>query len=148
MISCDTNILFAACDVDSPYHDRAYAFLSEHRSNGDFCICEQVLMELYCLLRNPTVGARPLRPGEAVMLIHSLRANPFWRIVDVMPGQGIMDRVWKTAATENFACRRIFDARLAVTLRHHGVLEFATRNLKGFRDAGFRNLWDPTAPQA
>lgn len=146
MISCDTNILFAACDADSPHHVKALAFLSGHRAAHDFCLCEQALMELYCLLRNPAVCTRPLPAGEAAAVVHAFRANPFWRIVDVVQGQGIMDRVWALAATGGFAYRRIFDIRLAATLQHHGVREFATRNVKDFRDGGFAKVWDPTLP--
>ncbi len=37
------------------------------------------------------------------------------------------------------------DTRLAAILLHHGVQDFATRNLKDFRAVGFRRVWDPTA---
>ncbi|CKQ72054.1 Conserved protein of uncharacterised function%2C win PIN domain [Mycobacterium tuberculosis] len=47
------------------------------------------------------------------------------------------------AATPRIARRRLFDARLALTLRHHGVDEFATRNINGFTDFGFSRVWDP-----
>jgi toxin-antitoxin system PIN domain toxin len=145
MISCDTNIFFAACDADSPHQAKARHFLTTHGANASFCVCEQVLMELYCLLRNPTVCKRPLAAGDAAGMIHAFRSNRFWRIVDVVPGQGIMDQVWRLAAKDDFAYRRIFDIRLACTLRHHGVLKFATRNTKDFRHAGFQTVWDPTA---
>lgn len=145
MISCDTNILFAACDADATNHTKARTFIEEHSSNKSFCICEQVLMELYCLLRNPIVCSQPLAAADATEVIQVFRTNPFWRIVDLVPGHGIMDSVWQTAARSDFAYRRIFDTRLAVILRHHGVQDFATRNLEDFRDAGFRRVWDPTA---
>jgi hypothetical protein len=32
---------------------------------------------------------------------------------------------------------------LAYSLRHHGVTEFATRNLDHFQDFGFSRVWDP-----
>ena len=97
MISCDTNILFAALDQDSAYHVEARGWLFEQSSRDDFCLCEQVLMELYCLLRNPTVCSPVLGAREAVELIHELRTNPHWRIVDVVPGSGIMHAVWEAA---------------------------------------------------
>ena len=37
----------------------------------------------------------------------------------------------------------VFDARLALTLRHHGVTEFATRNDSHFTGFGFTRLWNP-----
>jgi uncharacterized protein len=54
-----------------------------------------------------------------------------------------MEAVWKRAAEPEFARRRIFDVRLALTLRHHGVREFATANEKDFLDAGFERVWNP-----
>jgi uncharacterized protein len=36
-------------------------------------------------------------------------------------------------------------AGIALTLRHHGVSEFATRNVKDFQSFGFAKVWDPIA---
>ena len=60
----------------------------------------------------------------------------------------VMDAVWRHAATPAFARRRIFDTRLALTLRHHGVAEFATANVKDFRDFGFNRVWNPLSEPA
>ena len=54
-----------------------------------------------------------------------------------------MEEVWRMAASRRFACRRIIDARLALTLIHHGVREFATANLKDFDGLGFERVWNP-----
>ena len=145
MTSCDTNVLFPAFNRDAPSHDLARRFLESYADRSDFCLCEQVLMELYCLLRNPTVCRAPLPPDKATAIIRQLRSNPGWRIVDIVPGHGIMDQVWEHAATRSFAYRRLFDARLALVLKHHGVSEFATRNGADFRDFGFARVWDPLA---
>ena len=53
---------------------------------------------------------------------------------------------WKLAARRDIAFRRSIDARLALTLRHHGVTEFATVNVKDFEDFGFTRVWDPIEP--
>ena len=145
MISCDTNVLFPALNRNAPSHARARSFLESCADRSDFCLCEQVLMELYCLLRNPTICQMPLPADKAADTIGQLRANPCWRIVDIVPGHGIMDQVWQHAATRSFAYRRLFDARLALVLRHHGVSDFATRNGTDFRDFGFDRVWDPLA---
>lgn len=143
MTSCDTNVLFPVCDSTSPLHASARRFLSEFRKRDDFCLCEQVLMELYCLLRNPTVCRAPLSSKSAVSVIQGFRSNPHWRIVDVVLENTIMINVWHHAGTEAFSYRRIFDARLAYTLRHHGVTHFATRNEKDFQNFGFEQVWSP-----
>ena len=47
------------------------------------------------------------------------------------------------AGGRNFARRRIFDARLALTLRQCGVTHFATANVKRLRRLGFRESLEP-----
>ena len=49
-------------------------------------------------------------------------------------------------ATPNFAFRRIIDVRLAATLRHFEVTQFATTNVKDFRGLGFSKVWNPLLP--
>jgi len=143
MISCDTNILYAAYNESSPEHTAAYTFIHEHRTNPEFVLCEQVLMEFYCLLRNPSLKMA-LSAEEAVQVVHAFRTNPKWRVVDmILQHREGMNRVWKKAAERNFAYRRIFDLRLAETLISNGVDMFATRNLKDFADCGFKRVFDP-----
>ena len=54
-----------------------------------------------------------------------------------------MAEVWKKAASPAFARRRVFDARLGLSLVRQGVTEFATRNVPDFRDLGFTRVFDP-----
>ena len=144
MTSCDTNLLFVALESSRTGHEEARTFLEAHRDDGEFGLCELVLVELYVLLRNPVIARRPLGPAEAAGIIEGLRSNPRWDIFDYPgPGAGVMDAVWERAASADFARRRIFDARLALTLRHHGVNSFATANEKDFRDFGFERVWNP-----
>lgn len=145
MISCDTNILYAALDSLSTSHLAARAFLTEMHNNTRFAVCELVLIELYGLLRNPAVSRTPCTASEATRLIQHFRAHPRWAVLDYPgPQAGIMTELWQRSGKAEFPYRRIFDARLALTLRHHGVTQFATRNIKDFRDFGFENVWDPT----
>lgn len=46
---------------------------------------------------------------------------------------------------KQFARRRIIDARLALTLHHHGVREFATANVNDIKGFGFTRVWNPLA---
>lgn len=143
MTSCDTNVLFAAYVADCSGHKRIAAFMDRFANDRDFVLCEQVLMEFYCLLRNPRVAANPLSAREACAVITRLRSNPAWRIVDVPEDASVMKAVWDFAARPGVAFRRIFDRRISETLRYHGVDTFATRNKKDFADAGFARLIDP-----
>jgi len=55
----------------------------------------------------------------------------------------VADKLWKWASTTKSGFRDIIDARLALTLRHHGVTRFATANVKYFQDFGFTEVWNP-----
>lgn len=142
MLSIDTNVLLYAYNQDCDEHRAATAFLAEYSRRDDVAICELVLVELYQLLRNPAVLQRPLDAPDAADVCQSFRRNPRWALIESAP---VMDQVWTFAAQPGVARRRLFDARLGLTLRHHGVREFATRNLKDFDGIGFERVWDPTA---
>ena len=141
MTAFDTNILFPALEPSHADHGAARAFLGRLQAEGGGVLCELVLVETYVLVRNPAICARPLDGPAATALIQTLRRNPRWQLVDY-PG-GVMEDVWNLSAAPGFARRRVFDARLAVTLLHHGVTEFATRSTSHFEGLGFARVWDP-----
>lgn len=144
MKSLDTNLLFAACNSKAEGHEAGRELLIQWSKEKDVVICELVLVELYNLLRNGTVmSGNPLGPAEAVDLIRRFRRHPRWRLVENAP---IMEQAWEYARNEAFPRRRIFDATIALTLLHHGVHEFATVNLKGFRPFPFQRVWNPLEP--
>ena len=140
MLSLYSNILFAALEATAPGHDRARGFLDAQRGNDALVVCELVLVELYLLLRNTAVVANPLPADMACRLCQTLRQHPKWRLVE---NARVMDAVWDYAGRPAFARRRIIDVRLALTLQHHGVTEFATANTADFQDLGFARVWNP-----
>jgi len=125
---------------DCAEHDRAREVVERLATSQDVVICELVLVELYLLLRNPAILSRPFGPEDAAAVCLDWRDNPYWRLVDSAP---IMMEVWKHASKAGFARRKIIDARLALTLRHHGVTTFITRNTNHFTDFGFDRVWNP-----
>ena len=141
LIACDTNILLHASNVRSPRHADAASFLGDMSARQDFVVCELVLIELYVLVRNPAVVSNPLGADDAAAVCRQFRSNPRWRVVDY-PG-GLMDEIWRRAGRAGAARRSIFDTRLALTLKHHGVTDFATGNVKHFDGFGFARVWDP-----
>lgn len=143
MTSCDTNVLYAALCPASVGHEIARSLFDSFLGRRDFLLCEQVLMETYCLLRNPALHGRPLSAPEASAVIVRLRSNADWPIVDVPERGAVMNEVWSAAATPGFAFRRIIDLRLGWTLRRWGVDTLYTRNRKDFRDCGFDKVIDP-----
>ncbi len=50
---------------------------------------------------------------------------------------------WSQATESGLALCRTIDLRLAQTLRHHGVTDFATSNEKDFAGQGFTGVWNP-----
>ena len=139
MISLDTNLLFASLESSHADHSRARAFVEALA--GEVAISELVLMELYVLLRNPAVTVQPLAAPRAAEVVEAFRTHPRWRLLDAP--EGIMAEVWKKTASPAFARRRVFDARLGLSLVRQGVTEFATRNVSDFRDLGFTRVFDP-----
>lgn len=143
MLSIDTNILLYAQNRDCSEHHAARAFVEDCATRDDVAVCELVLVELYQLLRNPAVLARPLPAADAATVCLAWRSNPRWALIESAP---VMDRVWAIARQPDLPRRALFDARIALTLRHHGVTEFATRNTSDFEGFGFARLTDPIDP--
>ena len=141
MTAVDTNLLFAWLNRDHSWHSAAARWFASQADNPNLVLCELCLVELYGLVRNPAVVKRPLDGSAAVELVQRLRRHPQWELVDY-PG-GLMNDVWPAAAASGFARRRIYDIRLALTLRHHGVAELATSNVKDFEGFGFDRVWNP-----
>ena len=140
MLSFDTNIAVHAINRDSPWHDPARAFIESLGQRRDVAICELMLVELYLKLRNERIFSRPLTAAQAAGVCQAYRANQGWQLIDAAP---VMERVWEQAARPGFAFRRIIDVRLAATLLHHGVTEFATGNVRDFSRLGFARVWNP-----
>jgi toxin-antitoxin system PIN domain toxin len=145
MISFDTNLLLYSLNQDcAEYSDARAFFASLPTAPGTVALCELVLIELYVLLRNPAILKSPLAPADAVSVIQTFRQQPSWALVDY-PGDTapVVEEIWRWAAQPNIGRRVVFDARLALTLRHHGVTEFATRNEAHFTGFGFARVWNP-----
>ncbi len=140
MVSFDTNLAVYAANTASEFHHSAVAFIQSLASRRDVVICELVLVELYLKLRNEKIFPRPLTAARAAAICQTYRSNSAWSLVDSAP---VMDDVWEEASRKSFAFRKIIDVRLALTLKHHGVTEFATANVKDFQGLGFVRVWNP-----
>lgn len=142
IVSADTNLFLYAANPDSPYHAAARSFFASEASSGNrFLLCGLVLVEIYMQLRNPAVFKKPKTPKEAAAFCQVLGANPFWEQADYEPD--VAPPIWKWAAETTSGFRNIIDARLAFTLRHHGVTHFATANERHFEGFGFDRVWNP-----
>lgn len=146
MLSFDTNLLFYARSEETPEYEKASAWLTELNERNDVVLSELMLVEFYRLLRNPKTSKKPYSPAEAVSVIESFRRHPHWRIVGFSPAhreKEIHDKMWNIAAGKQFACRRICDVRLALSLQSFGVTRFATHNKNDFLGLGFKKVFNP-----
>lgn len=141
MISADTNLFLYAANSASPHHQAAMGFFHSVATNPDFVVCELVLVEIYMQLRNPSVMRKPLDAQAAAKFCGTLKTHPVWQQVDYVGD--ISNDLWKWATTNTRGFRHIIDARLALTLVHHGVTDFATANVKDFQSFSFRKVWFP-----
>lgn len=142
MVSFDTNLAVHAANRDSRWHEPCRAFIGSLATRRDVAICELMLVELYLKLRNKRIFPKPLSAAQAATVCMAYRTNQAWQVIDCAP---IMDDVWKLAAGSGFTFRRIIDVRLARTLLHHGVTDFATANTKDYARLGFDRVWNPVA---
>lgn len=144
MLSIDTNILFHGFNEDSPRHDAAHSWLTSIARDEDVAISEFILAEFYGLLRNPAVLKHPLPADEAVDVIQTYRTHPRWRLIGFpTESRPAHDTLWKKARAKDFAFRKLYDTRTALTLTAQGVTEFATVNVKDFEELGFMKVWNP-----
>jgi uncharacterized protein len=144
MISIDTNILLPAVDGGNADHPRAAAFMETLKDRHDIVISEFILLELYNVLRNPVIVANPLSATIAVDVCETFRRHPCWQIVGFPPdSRPFHDALWPKLREKQFARRRAYDWRVALSLQRQGVTEFATVNTKDFQGFGFARVWNP-----
>jgi len=144
MLSLDTNILFHGFNEDSPHHEAAHSWLASIARDEEVAVSEFILAEFHGLLRNPAVLKHPLSPAEAVEVIQAYRTHPRWRLIGFpLESRPLHDALWQKARAKDFAFRRLYDARSALTMTSQGVTEFATVNVKDFAGLGFRKVWNP-----
>ena len=146
MLSIDTNILLHGFNEDSPRNEAAKAWLESIARDEDVAISEFILAEFYGLLRNPAVLTHPLPADEAVEVIQTYRSHPRWRLIGFpTESRPLHDTLWQKARAKDFAFRKLYDTRTALTMTAQGVTELATVNVKDFEGLGFRKVWNPLA---
>ena len=94
---------------------------------------------LFSDIRNAAVLKHPLPADEVVEVIQTYRAYPRWRRIGFpTESRPLHDALWRKARTKDFAFRKIYDTRSALTMTAQGVTKFATVNVKDFEGLGFR----------
>ncbi|MFM7180962.1 MAG: type II toxin-antitoxin system VapC family toxin [Verrucomicrobiales bacterium] len=145
MKSLDTNILVHALDTGSPYHSACFPiYESLLRDRNEWLVADQMLFELYRLLRNPVVFKNPLGASQATGLIERIRNGgaAMHCAYDARLWPRVMDLL------RRFPDRKgdlVFDAALAVTLQSKGVKTFYTRNTRDYQAFEMFDVVDPVA---
>ncbi len=80
-LSVDTNIIVYALNQDSDVHEPARRFLESLAPRTDVVIAELTLVELYLLIRNPTIFPNPYPAPQAVEVCRAFSRKSNWRIV-------------------------------------------------------------------
>lgn len=142
MNSIDTNLLFYAANRDCNEYALCREFVNRALREGEsWIVADQVLFELYRLLRNPAVLEKPLTGEQAAGAISWYREKSRWLRCAWEPSMmADLESLW---SRNDFPATRSFDAILAVTLKSHGVQRFYTHNVKDFKDFGFFEVLDP-----
>jgi toxin-antitoxin system PIN domain toxin len=142
MNSLDTNILIYAINSDCPEHSAAwqvYEAMLQHPAN--WILSDQVLFEFYRALRNSKILQNPLNHQQALKQVEFLRNRSGIR--PCAYNTGLWSDLINGFGQGNPKSTHIFDRVLAVTLRHHGVTTFYTRNTKDFEGFGFTVVINP-----
>jgi predicted nucleic acid-binding protein len=144
MISVDTNILLAAVETGNRQHRSAVRFMESIQDSDAVAISEFILLELYVLLRNPAVLAKPLAAPTAVEICEAFREHPRWQIIGFpQNSRAFHDALWPRLRGKALARRRAYDFRAALSMIQQGVTEFATVNVRDFEGLGFSRVWNP-----
>jgi predicted nucleic acid-binding protein len=142
MNSVDTNILMYATNEAAPEKESAQKLVREMLHQPDhWILAEQVLIELYGLLRNSAVLEKPLTADRAWNIVSFYRERARLQVccyeLDYWPALGSILK------SRRFPVRKTFDAVLAVTLLANDVDSFYTRNTKDFAQFGFKKVVNP-----
>jgi uncharacterized protein len=144
MRSLDTNILLYAMNADCQEHRQALAVVEDMLSAPDqWILADQVLLEYYRLVRNPSVLGHPLDSATAARQIQYFREKA--GCAHCSYETALWPKLSSLLQAPSFPARRTFDAVLAVTLKAHGVKRFFTRNKADFEPFGWFEVVNPIA---
>jgi len=143
MNSGDTNLLLYAMNRSCAEHGAARRWLEAALAEPrEWIFADQVLFELYRLLRHPRVMAHPLSAREALAQIAWFREETGFLHCgyDTSYWTGVMGAL---AAQSERSGLLVHDAVLAETLRAQGVTRFHTRNVSDFVGFGCFEVVNP-----
>jgi len=141
--SVDTNVLLYASDQQSPFSERATAFLSERASGSEvFYLTWPTILGYLRIATHSRIFAAPLSPDEAMCNIQSLLDRPHVRALG--EDDGFWDVYRAVADGVPLRGNAVPDAHVAALLRQHGVATLYT-NDADFKRFSFLRVINPVA---
>lgn len=139
----DVNLLVYASDTESPFQEKASAFL-ERCVSGDevFCVGWPTLMGYLRIVSHPTIFRRPLTQEQAQRNVETLLSAPRCRVLS--EDEGFWDVYRDVAGEVPVRGNLVPDAHLAALLRQHGIVTLYTHD-RDFRKFSFLRVKDPLA---
>lgn len=141
-ILVDTNILVYAAVANTPWHEKARAFLDRHRLAGSLCVSWSVLYEFLSVITHPRATTRPVEPEAASGFVFALLAGGGVEILaETENHAGFLRTV--LAQAPPVRGRLHHDVHIAALMLEHAVDTIATAD-GHFRLFPFLKIIDPT----
>ena len=141
--SFDSNLLVYAHNEAASEHKAAKRFVEMTLMDTaeQILIVHQTLFELFSVLTNGAVFARPLTPLQAWHTCDFYLTHSSLQIVSYeFPVMSIVEHLLAERPQRG---NRLFDLVLAATLKYHGVRRLYTRNLKDFQNYSCLEVINP-----
>lgn len=140
----DTNLLLYAHNSSVSQHAAARDFVeSRVLAVGDeeFVVCHQTLCELFAALTNSILLPNPLTTEQAWDVCRIYLDHPLIQKISYEPA--ILKVIESLLRDGPQRGKRLFDLKLAATLRYHRVRRFYTCNPKHFAGYDFLEVVNP-----
>jgi hypothetical protein len=140
VIALDTNILVYAHREDAPWHEAAFARLTELAEGREaWAIPWPCVHEFLAVVTHPRIYQPPTPLAAALDQVAAWLESP--SLVLLAESAGYWELLGATLAAGQVTGAQVHDARVAALCRHHGVRELwsADRDFSRFPDLIVRN---------
>jgi len=140
----DTNLLLYAHNSSVSQHSAAREFVESRVlavGEEEFVVCHQTLCELFAALTNASLLPNPLSTEQAWDVCRIYMDHPLIQKIAYEPA--ILKVIESLLRDHPKRGNRLFDLKLAATLRYHGVKRLYTCNLKHFDGYDFLEVENP-----
>ncbi|MFA5508306.1 MAG: TA system VapC family ribonuclease toxin [Vulcanimicrobiota bacterium] len=140
MIAIDTNILVYAHREDSPFHEKAFACLSDLSATpSPWCIPWACLHEFFAIVTHPRIYLPPSTLEQAIEQIEAWLEAP--NLMTLTESTDYWETLKRGLRSGKIVGPRVHDARIATVCLQHGITELwsADRDFGRFPELETRN---------